>query len=56
MEASVESIAEDLKTIVKKKIAAFALPNQFLVRNVHVSVLYTYFFHVCKWLLVHIVG
>ena len=29
--ANVGSIAEDLKDIVKKKIAAFALPNQFLV-------------------------
>ena len=29
--ASVETIAEDLKTIVRKKIASFALPNQFLV-------------------------
>ena len=29
--ASVETIAEDLKALVKKKIAAFALPNQFLV-------------------------
>ena len=29
--ASVESIAEDLKTLVKKKIASFALPNEFLV-------------------------
>ncbi|CAI8016115.1 Acetyl-coenzyme A synthetase [Geodia barretti] len=29
--ASVETIAEDLKTIVRKKIASFALPNQFLI-------------------------
>lgn len=29
--ASVETIAEDLKALVKKKIAAFAMPNQFLV-------------------------
>ena len=29
--ATVESIAEDLKNVVKKKIAAFALPNEFLV-------------------------
>ena len=31
--ASIKSIAEDLKAIVKKKIAAFALPNQFLVSS-----------------------
>lgn len=31
VEASIESIAEDLKNVVKKKIAAFALPNEFLV-------------------------
>jgi acetyl-CoA synthetase len=29
--ASVETIAEDLKTIVRKKIASFALPNRFLI-------------------------
>ena len=31
VEVSLESIADDLRTLVKKKIAAFAVPNQFLV-------------------------
>ena len=44
MEASVESIADDLKTIVKKKIATFALPNQFLV---NVLILYVHYMYMC---------
>ena len=32
-EISAESLAEDLKALVKKKIAAFAIPNQFLVSS-----------------------
>ena len=31
MQARSDAVAEDLKALVKKKIAAFAVPNKFLV-------------------------
>ena len=33
VEWTAKSVAEDLTQLIKKKIAAFAVPNQFLVRN-----------------------